>query len=169
MAVSLLIGAALTAASPLDDPWSRFEGYPNAILVQSRFSSIVCAGVCTNYDLLVASDGTVLLQTSMIYGRMKSFRYRIPPATVQEFWRNYSSVRPKGLKGPVGDCNGPMHVPIFDLDIRWQDDAGPSRLLACTGAIEVNKIVRHGFGILRISPFTGERLTAEQAEIFARP
>jgi hypothetical protein len=71
-------------------------------------------------------------------------------------------MRPVGLKGPIGLCD--PDTLVIDWDIRWQDSGKPARLLACRGAAGVGEADRDGFKILRISPVTGARLTAEQAE-----
>lgn len=153
----MFLSAILAASSVSDEP--------DVLTIQHRFSGIVCAGVCIDSDLTVQSNGLVIFrvrQASLQHHPWKTVRYRISQQQVRQFWSIYAAVRPVGLKGPIGSCDADTLV--IDWDIHWDDTNKPARLLACRGAIGVGEAYREGFRILRISPVTGQRLTAEEAE-----
>ena len=144
---------------------SSAAGDPDVLTVEHRFSGIICSGVCIDSDLRVQSDGSAVFrvrQASLEDRVWKTYRYRISPKQVRQFWHAYAAVRPVGLKGPIGACD--RRTLVIDWDISWADSGKPGRLLACRGAVGVGDAYRDGFRILRISPVTGERLTLKQAE-----
>jgi hypothetical protein len=136
-----------------------------SISVTNRFSHIFCTGVCTDSDLVVRSDGLVTLRVRLNRRQpWKSYRYRISGEQVRQFWAAYDRIRPAGLEGPIGTCD--TDTMIIDWDILWDGPDNRSRLRACSDAEKVRHTYWDGFRILRISPVTGERLSAEAAETF---
>ena len=93
----------------------------------------------------------------------RSVHYKVSQREIQRFWEAYAKIRPQGLRGVLGQCD-PLTLKIR-WDIEWAGPGSPSRVLACHGAEEVSNAYFEGFRVLRISPVSGERLTAEQAEI----
>lgn len=132
------------------------------ITVHNRFSYIICAGVCTDSDLTVRSDGTVSFRVRRIKREWQSFEYRVSQQQVREFWAAYAELRPIGIKGPIGTCE--EQTGIIDKNISWDDALGHSRLLACFGVEDVRRAYNEGFRILQISPVTGEELSAHEAQ-----
>jgi hypothetical protein len=163
MIMGALLGTALSVSgAPTRDITSYQPDDESVITVQHRFSGIVCAGVCIDSDLSVRHDGAVEYRVRYIGRPWKTHRYRVSKEQIEEFWRAYRVIRPTGLKGPVGECD--QGSAIIDFEIHWNESFGSANLLACRDP-EVWRAYVQGFHALRISPVTGERLTARQAEI----
>ena len=158
---AVLIAALAAASGQLGNTSNQLDD-ESLITVQERFSGIVCTGVCTDSELTVKHDGLVELRVRSINRPWTTHRFRVSSGQIRSFWRAYAAIRPpRGIKGPIGACD--VETAVVDFEVHWNESFGSATLLACRDP-EVAKAYRKGFSILRISPTTGERLSAWEAE-----
>jgi hypothetical protein len=155
--LAMLTAFLLTTLTPV----APVLGNAERITVRERFSGVVCAGVCIDSDLTVRRDGLVEFRVKSGGGVWTMHRLTVSAEQVSQFWAIYASIRPlMGVNGPVGTCD--VETAVIDFEMHWNEWKGSATLLACRDR-GVQRAYREGFRALRISPVTGEQLTAEQA------
>lgn len=108
------------------------------VVVDQRYTSVVCGGLCVNQRVVVSADGHVWWRISDPKFDRRSApirkRFLVSPRAAAAFIREMSAIKPdKSLTDGIG-CDTEYHMPkLWDWDIQWSHESGAIRLRSCDG------------------------------------
>ncbi len=154
LAVLLAAAAASAAARPSLD---------ETIQVRVKPPSVICLGLCPNFELRIGTDGEVA--SHMLWWR-EQHRFHASPLQVEAFERKLRPLRPAGERRLDASCphaltadGSPDPLDIGrtdDVEIRWRGDQSEARLTSCAYThMAVRERLQAALRLLGVDPYSG--------------
>ena len=153
MAIALVASGAARSSLASDE-----------IVYRVRFNSVICTGVCPNFELRVRPDGQVRERIFHYDGSVREDIFNVSVRAVRDFRRELEPVRPtvsRQFGAPCDARSDPSSTMpgVSNYVVTWPG----VQLRACFGELPVARATSRALLQLRIRPSDGHRISAADA------